>query len=282
MDAWRPSSLRDRIREYCQALGTPWTYALHRNPYAISGFLWGLPIPLVAIVLAQWASGGPVTPTACCHRLASHPVFWLLAAHPFLFAILFGAFGTIRERQATHIRNLIAELQTLAQTDGLTGLLNRRHFHKRLPGLAAAAARQGRPASLLMIDLDGLKALNDLHGHPQGDEVLRQIGGIIRRHCRNSDLAARTGGDEFMIFMPDTSPANAAASAERLRAEIAATPCRRVDDAGRLSVTVSIGVAPLPAGAGTVEEMLVPADRALYRAKAAGRNRVALEPTGAA
>ncbi len=271
-----PSSLRDRIREYSQALCTPWTYDLLRNPYAVSGFLWGLPIPLVTIVLVQWTSGGPVTPAACARRLLSHPVFWLLAAHPLLFAVLFGAFGTIRERQARHIQSLIAELQNLAKTDWLTGLLNQRHFHKRLPDLVAAGATRGKPASLVMIDLDGLKALNDLHGHAQGDEVLKAVGGVIRRHCRDTDLAARTGGDEFMIFMPDTLPAHAAASAERLRAEIAATPCRRVDDAGRLSVTVSIGVAPVPAHAGPVAEMIAPADRALYRAKAEGRNRVVL------
>ena len=270
----RPSTLLDRIREYCQALGTPWTYAIHKNPYAVSGFLWGLPVPLVTAVLGQWTSGGPVTLATCCSRLFSHPVFLLLAAHPFLFAILFGAFGTIRERQARHIENLITELEALAQTDGLTGLLNQRHFYKRLPDLAADNARGGKPASLVMIDLDGLKSLNDVHGHAQGDEVLRHIGGLIRRHSRDGDLAARTGGDEFAIFMPDTSTAKAASLAERLRAEIASTPCRRVDDKGRLSVSVSIGVASVLSPTGSVQEMISPADRALYRAKSEGRNRV--------
>ena len=267
-------TLADRVREYCRALGTPWTYALHRNPYAVAGFLWGLPVPIVAVALVQWAAGKPLTLGDCCGRLFSHPVMLVLAAHPLIFAILFGAFGTIRERKERHIQGLMAQLEVLAQVDGLTGLVNQHHFYRLLPEMASAGAHRGEIASIVMIDLDGLKALNDSHGHAQGDEVLRHVGMLIRKHVRQGDVAARTGGDEFAVFMPRTKPEEAAALVERLRAEIAATPCPKASGEGTLSVSVSMGVADVPAPAASTQEILARADKALYRAKAEGRNRV--------
>ncbi len=133
-------TLTDRVREYCQALGTPWTYALHRNPYAMAGFLWGLPVPIVSVVLVQWAAGGPLSWEGCCRRLLTHPIFLVFAVHPFLFAVLFGAFGTIREHKERRIRGLIRHLEGRAETDGLTGLYNQRNFHDALPrGVQAAS-----------------------------------------------------------------------------------------------------------------------------------------------
>ena len=267
-------SLSERVAEYWKALRTPWTYALHRNPYAISGFLWGLPIPVFSVVLAQWAARDPVTFGGCCARLLSHPVYLVLAAHPLLFAVLFGAFGTIRESQSRRIQKLIRRLEDKAHTDGLTGLVNQRTFQETLPLWVQEAARDGQPIALVMIDLDGLKPINDTHGHAQGDLVLRQIGRLIGAQARTTDLAARTGGDEFALVLPRTTGPQAVAIAERLRKEVAAADCESVDGTTRLPVTVSIGVAVASAADKSSKELLKASDRALYRAKAEGRNRV--------
>ena len=265
-----PIPLAARALEYCRALGTPWTYALHRNPYAVAGFLWGLPIPVLAVILAQWTSGRPVTPVSCWDRAFSHPVFLVLALHPLLFAALFGAFGTVREWKERRIQGLIAELESLAVTDGLTGLVNQRHFH----ALLVEAARAGT-SSVLLLDLDRLKPLNDAHGHAQGDAALKHVAAQIRGHVLPGELACRAGGDEFAVLLKGKGMEAALPLAERIRAGIAAAPCPRADGQGTLPLTVSVGVAPVVHGAPTAQEALADADRALYQAKSGGRNRVA-------
>ena len=269
-------TLADRVREYCKALSTPWTYALHRNPYAMAGFLWGLPVPVVSVVLVQWAAGGPLSWDGCCRRLFTHPVFLVFAIHPFLFAVLFGAFGTIRENQSRRIRGLIRHLEGRAETDGLTGLYNQRYFHEALPRWVAEASQSREPLALALIDLDGLKPINDTHGHAQGDLVLRQIGLLIGEYARATDLAARTGGDEFAMIMRNTTASQAAAIAERLRERIASTPCTLAEGKGSLPISISIGVVSMPETGNTSMALLKAGDQALYRAKTEGRNRVRL------
>lgn len=170
---------------------------------------------------------------------------------------------------------LHARIQSLAVTDGLTGLCNHRHFYDELHREMARARRQRSPLSLLMLDIDHFKEFNDTFGHIQGDQVLRTVAGILRETARDMDVVARYGGEEFAVILPDTSPAQARHVAERIRQQIAHTPFR-----GGASITVSVGVAGLDASQEPPEsppDLVRRADQALYRAKQTGRNRVCLD-----
>ncbi len=153
----------------------------------------------------------------------------------------------------------------LSRCDEVTGLYNQRHLMERLDEEFRRARRYTTTLSLLIADVDGFKVFNDSRGHPAGDELLRQIGEAIRRTIRASDVAARYGGDEFVILLPQTTEEQAARLAERLRAAIAALP---------ENMSVSIGVASLATGISEPLELVAEADHAMYRAKALGRNRV--------
>jgi diguanylate cyclase (GGDEF)-like protein len=170
------------------------------------------------------------------------------------------------------VHGLIGELSHLASTDPLTGLANRRIFLDTLRREQAAHLRRGSPLSLLMIDADQFKQLNDSAGHDAGDEVLRRLAALLSRATRRGDLAARFGGEEFTVIMTDCSLPDAVARADEIRARIAA------ESAGWChGVTVSIGVAELPRDmpeSGTGDRLVRQADAALYAAKQDGRNRV--------
>jgi diguanylate cyclase (GGDEF)-like protein len=164
------------------------------------------------------------------------------------------------------------QLTALSETDVLTGLPNRRALRQRLAMEFRRAVRYGTPLSLLVIDIDGLKQLNDTDGHAAGDRVIRSVGATMIRGLRESDFAARWGGDEFAIVAPNTPASAARSSAERLVAHVAH------DGAAHHSSTVSIGIATLDPAGGTfasLDALVRAADDALYRAKADGRNRVA-------
>lgn len=164
-----------------------------------------------------------------------------------------------------------AELHTLATTDGLTGVFNRRHF------LAVAEAewkrflRYHRPVSMLMIDVDHFKSINDRYGHDVGDRVLARIAAICQEHVRTSDILGRLGGEEFGLLLPETPETDAANLAERLRMSIGAL-CLDTPD-GAITATVSIGISQARDGADTAV-LLKQADMALYEAKRSGRNCV--------
>jgi diguanylate cyclase (GGDEF)-like protein len=165
-------------------------------------------------------------------------------------------------------RNLaLAELR--AASDALTGLPNRRAADETLKRMTAQAGRSISPLSAVLLDLDHFKQINDIHGHEQGDKALAAVGQILRSTLRASDFAARYGGEEFLILLPDTDRTAARNVAEKLRVAIAATEISNVG-----SLTGSFGVAALPDDAGESEQLIRKADRALYAAKAAGRNRV--------
>jgi diguanylate cyclase (GGDEF)-like protein len=161
----------------------------------------------------------------------------------------------------------------MAITDELTGLRNRRNLFQRLAEEADRSLRYAHTTCLILLDLDHFKKINDDHGHPAGDAVLRAVGDTLRQYCRHSDIAARYGGEEFALLLPETRPAEAAAVAEKLRAAIQARTIT-LENGVELHVTASFGVACYQQGKEGVTHLIEQADQALYRAKDKGRNRV--------
>lgn len=180
------------------------------------------------------------------------------------------------------LRTANERLEQLSVTDGLTGLTNHRHFQVRLREEVGRALRHGDPLSLLMIDLDHFKSVNDRWLHPFGDKVLRETAGLIRNSLREHDLSARYGGEEFSVILPKALLTNALQVARRIGGAIAAHPFvadgftdPETGKAPVVRVTCSIGAASLPSGDITGAEALVKrADEALFKAKHGGRNRI--------
>jgi diguanylate cyclase (GGDEF)-like protein len=169
-------------------------------------------------------------------------------------------------------KQLIARLRVASDTDFLTGLPNRRAFTERALGLLAQARRHDWPVALIVFDLDHFKQINDGHGHQMGDVVLQAAADIARAQVRGGELLARHGGEEFAVLAPDCRADEARLLAERLRAALAAAPVAELG----LHISASFGLACASAReVGTLDDLFRDADRALYAAKAAGRNRVA-------
>ncbi len=169
-----------------------------------------------------------------------------------------------------------------ALTDELTGLPNNRALRDWLAREAARAERFSHDLSLLMLDIDDFKQVNDTFGHLQGDAVLRVVGEVLESEARAVDQPARYGGEEFVVGLPETDTEGAAGLGERIRSQIAAERVPRVDGDGTIQVTASVGVASIPATARDVQELIAVADAALYEAKRAGKDRVAAaEPDSA-
>jgi diguanylate cyclase (GGDEF)-like protein len=166
------------------------------------------------------------------------------------------------------------EIEHLAVTDGLTGLFNHRHFQEKLSGEFNRLGRFAEPLSLLLIDIDFFKKINDTYGHPAGDMVLKKVSGIIKKTIRNIDIAARYGGEEFAVILPGTNSQGAMNMAERLRKVIMDTVFSAEGE--KFTVTVSVGISTSAQGvteAKNKEELIERADKALYEAKRTGRNR---------
>ena len=165
-------------------------------------------------------------------------------------------------------------LELLAHTDPLTEVLNRRALSERLTDEMERVRRYESTVSMLLIDLDHFKRINDSHGHLVGDDVLMEVAALLQRAVRAVDVVARYGGEEFVIVLPETSPFGATTFAERIRELIDAHPFTQVRGQP-LHLTTSIGVASYPTpGIESLEDLFAAADQALYRAKAEGRNRV--------
>jgi diguanylate cyclase (GGDEF)-like protein len=179
------------------------------------------------------------------------------------------------ERSASYaalaLRNawLLEQVQRLAATDGLTKIANRRTFEATLEREVARATRSAEHVSLVMVDIDHFKALNDTHGHQAGDEVLRNVAAALSCECRDFDTPARYGGEEFAIILPGCGPDEAIDIAERLRVAVSAAPAV-------VPITASAGVATYPSHAGDADTLVRAADEALYRSKRAGRNRTTI------
>ncbi len=179
-------------------------------------------------------------------------------------------------RDITELKRRETELLEMAATDILTSLPNRRHFVAQLEQESARILRdKGRCASVLMLDADHFKMINDTFGHAAGDDVLRHLATLMQNKLRKVDTVGRIGGEEFALILPGAALPAAEAFAERLRQYVAATPVPQADRT--IPLTVSIGVAGMSADDANADEVLTRADRALYRAKGSGRNMVAVE-----
>jgi two-component system cell cycle response regulator len=178
-----------------------------------------------------------------------------------------------KKRYTERLRDNVQLSIEMAITDALTGLHNRRYMESHLGALVEQAAARGKPLTVLVLDIDFFKAINDSHGHDAGDDVLREFALRLKKSIRGIDLACRYGGEEFVIVMPDTDSAVAAKVAERLRRRIASEPFPIHHSARSVDVTISIGLAALGPGDDPAK-ILKRADQALYRAKRDGRNRV--------
>lgn len=176
--------------------------------------------------------------------------------------------GAVSYRLARRVRQQNRLLSEMSRTDSLSGLLNRRSWEDAVSAEFQRCRRGGRPATLLMLDIDHFKSINDRHGHPAGDAVIRSVAAVLRDTLREQDLGGRYGGEEFGIVLPETAAAGARAIAERVRRRIAASGLP-----GGVGCTASIGIAELRPRDSDYAEWISRADRALYAAKERGRNR---------
>lgn len=179
-----------------------------------------------------------------------------------------------RKRYQSALKSSYQQSISMAVTDGLTGLYNRHYLNTHLDNMVRDALASNKPLSLMILDMDHFKMVNDTYGHDVGDQVLKQLSGVISNSIRSSDLAARFGGEEFVVLMPGTRIENAKDVASRMRHRIETTPFKVTHEIGQLMKTVSVGMSSLNHMGDSGESLLKRADEALYRAKNGGRNRV--------
>ena len=236
-----------------------------------------LPVITASLTLGKPATLGGVALIAACYLLlggGSDP-------QEILTLPFFGAFvaqlapvllvGYITTMFSADIRYGLARAKVLSETDDLTGLFNLRGFALAANRLFAQGMRHGRPTSVLMIDSDNLKSVNDSHGHEAGNRLLSHLARSIQAELRFTDIPARYGGDEFIVLLPDTPAKGALEVAERIRNRVASSALEY--NGKRLSASVSIGIASFPEDGATLDALASHADRALYSAKQDGRNR---------
>jgi diguanylate cyclase (GGDEF)-like protein len=176
----------------------------------------------------------------------------------------------IKERGSADQR--ASDLETLAAVDWLTGLYNRRHFESLAQAELARSQRYMRPMTVMMLDIDHFKDVNDTYGHAAGDRVLQALATVCLATKRDADVAARLGGEEFALLLPETTDTAAMQFAERLRQQI--RDCAPIVEGEKLPITVSIGIAGASMTTSGFQPLLNNADQALYEAKRSGRNRV--------
>jgi diguanylate cyclase (GGDEF)-like protein len=186
-------------------------------------------------------------------------------------------------RYAIERSRLLNEMRALARHDHLTGLLTRREMDRVLDEELLRSQRYGHPVALILLDVDHFKQVNDTHGHVAGDAALRRVASIVTQCVRDTDRAARYGGDELAVLLPETDHVGATVLAERIRSRVASTGVELPPDSApggaTVPLTLSIGVAALPGStASTPSEFIGRADAALYQAKRNGRNQVICAP----
>lgn len=230
--------------------------------FALWGLLLALGAPLGLLLLRFVTSNGAPTFAFVGSQIKSDPLLYgyLTFATMFMFVLLGRTLGARED-----------ELANTSITDPLTRLHNRRHLFDRLDEELARSSRHNLPFALLLIDVDHLKDINDRGGHHAGDRALVSVGDTLRRTCRSTDLAARFGGDEFVVLAPSTSGENALGLCDRIRSTL-----RQSATDFPIPLTVSIGVAEPGRKVSSAEQLFAAADAALYAAKRAGRDRAVL------
>ena len=236
-----------------------------------------LPVITSALTLGKVATLANVGLIAACyiflgsHSLAEIATLSFVAGFAAQLApVLLVAY--ITTMFSADIRYGLQHAKLLSETDELTGLFNTRGFAIAANRLFGQAQRYGRQASILMIDCDNLKTVNDTHGHEAGSRLLRQVANAVQTELRATDVPARYGGDEFIVLLPETPPKGAADVAERIRLAIGAQPL--AINGENVAASVSIGFASYPEDGRTLDALAARADRALYLAKQQGRNRI--------
>jgi diguanylate cyclase (GGDEF)-like protein len=231
----------------------------------------GGPIAMVVAMATTFAFLGVLAldPQLASYTTADLLRFGLQIGSIWLLAYVAGVFASGERR----MRNSVLQL---SRTDELTGLYNRSQLFPTLEEEVQRTRRSERGFCLLMIDLDGLKAVNDSFGHHRGDEVLRMLGGVIRHSIRVVDTAYRYGGDEFLVLLPETDFAGAFVVAEKIRA--GAEEVGLAAGGGELLTSVSIGLVSCPEDGTSAEDLMIAADRAMYQAKSLGKNQVSGNP----
>ena len=236
--------------------------APQRLLYPLAGALLASGAPL-GLLLVRLLRAGTISRQALNAEVRSD-----LATYGYVTITTMIAFAAFARVLGTRADRLVE----LSVTDGLTGLMNLRTFRSRLAQELARAWRSRRPLSVIVVDLDGLKEINDAYGHEAGDQALRDVGRCLRGTLRASDMAARIGGDEFALLAPDTSAPTACSMAERMRASVASAlsmlPRGGTASAGVVTFDAATCRRLAPA------DLMKAADRALYDAKRSGRNRV--------
>lgn len=183
-----------------------------------------------------------------------------------------------RKKYQDALRTNYQQSVSMAVTDSLTGLYNRHFLDAHLNNMVAVAIKNNKPFSIMMLDMDHFKSVNDSYGHDVGDEILKELAKRMVDSTRSSDLTARIGGEEFMILLPETSLSDAYGMADRMRAKLAGTPFPVSHSVGEITKTISIGIAELNLGGDNAAAMIKRADNALYEAKNTGRNKVCPVP----
>jgi len=182
------------------------------------------------------------------------------------------------EESKQRIESLTQDLDTVrekSEQDDLTQLFGRRYFDETLPKCIASAKENNRQLCLMLIDIDTFKQFNDTSGHLAGDEIIKSVGALIAGSVRKSDVAARYGGDEFAVILPGASKGDAVHIAERMQSLLSIKKWRQKGNDGPDAVTVSIGIASL-SSSDSAKDLFERADASLYKAKASGKNRVAV------
>jgi diguanylate cyclase (GGDEF)-like protein len=233
--------------------------------YPLAGVALAAGAPAGWLLARAW-SGGLAYPAAIASEISANPGWY--AYLTFATSAAFAVFGYLLGLQAELLRRA-------ASVDHLTGLATRQRLYEFLDQEVAEAVRYRRPLALVMADVDYFKRVNDRHGHRAGDDVLRAVGRVLAESKRRPDIAARFGGEEFLLVLPETTVEEAVEFAERVRQRVAST---RVDCAGTgVGVTASFGVAGgIPGDATWRDRLVEAADEALYDAKRSGRNTVAV------
>ncbi|MFZ5428115.1 MAG: GGDEF domain-containing protein [Thermodesulfobacteriota bacterium] len=231
----------------------------HRRARALQGMVLAVFAPAGWFALKVAAGAPPLEIITDNCGLFAYMLFGTMSA--------FGLFGWLLGREEER-------LSRLAMLDELTGLANNRLFGQRLDECIAASRRSGRPLSLLLIDMDHFKAINDTHGHQAGDMALKMAAAVIRSSVRGADVAARVGGEEFAVILPDTGADEAAKAAERILAGMRQARVLLANSAS-FGLSASIGLSGgVPGDGESSFALFAEADKALYKAKDSGRDRM--------